>query len=126
MNHLLGTKQINVVVLEDIIDFSSSNEGTIYSKVHIHCYHTDDMFSKFYFRAGMYDNITLPHGDTNLVSYYSLNLALESRRKTLAELNELFVSVIDNKVDKGFLRNTFEFIKNILITVGTYNQCSRM
>ena len=93
MNHLIATKQITVKKLDNLIDYSSDNEGSIFSKVHIHVYHGDTIFSKFYFRDGRYDNMTLPRGDFNQIKYYCLNIALESKRKSSLEIHQMFQNV---------------------------------
>ena len=99
MNHLIASKQINIKKLENIIDYPSSNEESIFSKVHIHVYHNNDMFSKFMFKAGKYDNMTISSNlnDTKLVKYYCLNIALDSKRRNRLELNQMLQKVISNK-----------------------------
>ena len=93
MNHLIATKQINVVPLPDLIDFPSGNSESVFTKLHIHVFHGEDMFSKFMFKAGKYDNMTVSEANSTLVKYYSLKMALEGKKflesKLLSSLNEV-------------------------------------
>ena len=98
MNHLIESKQINVNKLGDLIDYPSSSTNSIFSKVHIHVYHGQEIFSKFFFRDGKYDNITLPNGDRNLINFYCLNIALESKRKNSSEMHNMLQDVIKVKI----------------------------
>jgi len=98
MNHLMSSGQMNITKLDNLIDFPSANEHLIATKVHIHVYHGDTVFSKFLFRTGGYDNWTLPINNTHLVKYYCLNIALESKRKSLGELKGLADKVVENKI----------------------------
>ena len=97
MNHLISSKQMNITNLESLIDFPSTLEENISSKVHIHVFHGSNMFSKKFFKAGVYDNMTLPINNTHLVKYYCLNIALESKRKSLFELESMAKEVIKMK-----------------------------
>ena len=98
MNHLITSKKINVIKLENLIDYGSGNTESVFSKVHIHVYHGEDMFSKFMFRDHRYDNLQLPYNDSNLIKFYCLNIALESRRKTHDEMYNMFKDVIKIKI----------------------------
>ena len=89
MNHLISSKLINITNLDSLIDVRSTSEEEISSKVLIHAYHTDDIFSKFFFRDGKYDNMTLSINNAQLVKYYCLYIALESKRKSLFELETM-------------------------------------
>jgi hypothetical protein len=97
MNHLIVTKEINVVKLENLIDYGSGNTESIFNKIHIHVFHGEDMFSKFMFRDGRYDNLPLPYNDTNLIKFYCLNIALESRKKPHDEMVKMLNDVIKIK-----------------------------
>jgi hypothetical protein len=100
LNHLVATKQTNIVKLEQLIDYGSGNTESIFSKLHIHTYHGDDMFSKFIFRSGGYDMLDVsqsPLNEINLVKYYCLNMALESRRKSPSELHKMLHNVTSKK-----------------------------
>jgi hypothetical protein len=98
MNHLISSGRANIIKLENLIDFPSANEELISSKVHIHVFHGDDMFSKFAFKAGAYNKFTLPISNTHLVKYYCLSMALESKRMTLVELKDLSEKVKQKKI----------------------------
>ena len=47
LNHFIGTKQMNVVKLNELIDFPSAYTEDVNNKLHIHVFHGDDMFSNF-------------------------------------------------------------------------------
>jgi hypothetical protein len=98
LNHLIGLNQLNVVNLPLYIDFRSENEGTIFDILHIHAYHDEKMFSKYSFKRGAYDNLTLDDYDRrnqstiykyNQVKYYSLRMALEGKLMNCSQLNKL-------------------------------------
>jgi hypothetical protein len=101
MNHLIGTSQLNVIRLQDYVDYASSNERSIFDVLHIHVYHGDDMFSKFMFKANKYDNMSLqdydPHNTSltykyNTVRYFCLRMALEGKRTSEREMADAFAN----------------------------------
>lgn len=79
MNHLVG----EIRVCPDKLDFHSTSEESILLHPHIHCWHTDKMFSKFHFYDGKYDNLTTDNLDITKISNYCLYMALNSKRKFL-------------------------------------------
>jgi hypothetical protein len=104
---------------DQLLDYSSSDDGSVFQKVslaigkfnaslyffyfcqvHIHVYHGDTIFSKFYFRDGLYDNFTLPQGDFNEIKFYCLTIALESKRLNSSDMYKMFKKVIQGKVIK--------------------------
>ena len=98
MNHLITTKQINVNKLDNLIDFSSSHKESVFSKVHIHVYHGEEMFSKFMFRANRYDNLSYPSiKERESIIYYCLNIALESRRKNSTDIYGMLKEIVKAK-----------------------------
>lgn len=74
-NHLI--EKFNVDPFK--LDFYSTSEDSILKHPHIHCWHTDGVFSKFWFEAGRYDNISKDSLDTNKINHYCLYLALRSK-----------------------------------------------
>ena len=80
LNHLIASRQSNVVKLEDIMDFPSSNSESIYKKIHIHVFHGEDLFSKFVFKMGKYENRSIDHKNNDKINFYCLNMALEAQR----------------------------------------------
>ena len=46
LNHLIGSNQLNVIKLDELIDYPSANTESIFKKIHIHVFHGDDLFSK--------------------------------------------------------------------------------
>ena len=100
LNHLMGSKQLFVVRLNELIDYPTANAESIFQKLHLHVYHGEDLFSKFLFSIGRYDNMTVDEKDqkSSQIKYYALRMALESRRLTLKELsNKLTNDVLANK-----------------------------
>lgn len=89
LNHLIGSHQANIVNLGHLFDYPSANVELISSKLHIHVFHGDDMFSKFAFKSRQYDNMTVKESDADKVRYYCLKMALESKRKNSSELNDM-------------------------------------
>lgn len=97
MNHLIASKHINIVKLNNMIDYPSGNTEDVITKLHIHVYHGGEMFSKFSFKEGKYDNMTVPTENLNQVKNYCLKLALESKRTQPIELNKLLLSEANKK-----------------------------
>ena len=86
LNHLIGSKQLNVVKLEDLLDFPSANNEKVNRKLHVHVFHGDGLFSKFAFKAGKYDNMTVNDEDLNMVKFYCLKMALEGKSTANGDL----------------------------------------
>jgi hypothetical protein len=80
MNHLIETRQLNIVKLEDHLDYPSYYSENIGNMLHIHVFHGDDMFSKFRFKAGAYDNVSYADKDVRVAKFYALKMALEAKR----------------------------------------------
>lgn len=62
------------------LDFGSAGQETVKDHPHIHCWHTDVMFSKFMFEAGKYDHLSTDQLDLNKVCDYCLYIALKSKQ----------------------------------------------
>jgi len=97
LNHLIATKQMNIIKLEKLLDIPSYNSNNIFSVLHIHVFHSDKIFSKFIFKAGNYNNINPNKENTNIIKYYSLKIALESSRLIENELTKLFLNESNRK-----------------------------
>ena len=89
LNHLIGSLQVNIVHLGNLIDYPSANDERINKKLHIHVFHGDDIFSKFAFKSGKYDGLTVAEKDADKVRYYCLKMALDSKRKNASELRKM-------------------------------------
>jgi hypothetical protein len=63
----------------DLLDFDSTSRDSIYSHPHIHCWHTDNLFSKFQYEYGAYDNI-VPE-DNDEIRHYCLRMSLDAKMK---------------------------------------------
>ena len=85
LNHLQATNQSNVINLFDYIDFPTEDQSSVFKKIHLHVFHGDSMFSKFAFKIGNYDNMTIPE-NANTTSAYALKMALESKRSSAKDL----------------------------------------
>lgn len=89
MNHLIGSKHLNIVKLNNMIDYPSGNTEKITEKLHIHVYHGEEMFSKFMFKSGKYDNLSMPVENLDQVKTFCLKMALESKRLNVTDLFKL-------------------------------------
>lgn len=90
LNHLIASKTFHVVHLHNLLDYPSGNDESIFSKLHIHVYHGDDIFSKFLFRLGRYNYTLLEGKNDTHIRYFALKMALESRFTPLKELYKNF------------------------------------
>jgi len=97
LNHFSGSEQMNVVKLSELIDYPSDNTENINTKLHIHVFHGDELFSKFALKQGDYDNMTVNDTVANQIKYYCLEMALDARRSTSEDLNK----ILDEKVFKS-------------------------
>ena len=86
LNHLIETNQLNIVRLEHLIDYHSGYTQSIHKIIHIHVFHGGDMFSKFVFKEGKYDNMNVSDEQAENVKFYALKMALEGKRLTEATL----------------------------------------
>ena len=96
LNHFAGLKKMNVVKLTDLIDYPSMNTEDVNTKLHIHVFHGDDVFSKFALKMGQYDNMTVNASDVHMIKYYCLKMGLEAKRSSNEDLKKMF----DEKVLK--------------------------
>ncbi len=83
---MIATNQLNVIKLEGLIDYPSADTNSIFSKIHIHVFHGDELFSKFAFKMGKYDNMSIDKHDVKKIKYYCLQMALEAKRTDNFEL----------------------------------------
>ncbi len=72
INHLIKTIDKDVINL----DFPSTSSDRVIDHVHIHCWHTDDSFSKIGFFMGEYDHVNMDDLDRSIISDYSLYCAI--------------------------------------------------
>ncbi|PLS05311.1 DUF7164 domain-containing protein [Neobacillus cucumis] len=63
------------------IDFPSTSPETTDRHVHIHCYHTNHIFSKFAMEKGKYNDINPNDLDLNIVRDYCLFIALKAQKE---------------------------------------------
>ena len=98
INHLIPTKQINIKRLANLFDVGSGLDDSVFNSLHIHCFHDRIMFSKFEFHDGKYDNLTKANiGNTTQVKWYSLDLALDSKKLKESEQFQLLYKVTKDK-----------------------------
>lgn len=77
LNHLVGTNQIRMIIGSDLLDQSSTDTTTAYlehgTRLNLHCWHTNDRFSKFAFKLGHYKQSELDkyRNDTTAQAYVS-------------------------------------------------------
>ncbi len=74
-NHLVD----RIIKNGNVVDHGSASSESIHDHPHIHCWHTDNMFSKFQFTAGKYDDLSTDHLDINTIRDYCLFIALKSK-----------------------------------------------
>ena len=98
LNHLISSRQINLIKLENQLDFPTSNEESVFRKLHLHVFHGDDFFSKFEFKNGKYDDMKLDDRNLSLVNNYCLKMALEAKSKSNKQLLKLLVEQIIKKI----------------------------
>jgi hypothetical protein len=100
LNHLTGglRPQINLVKLDDQLDFPSGNRQSIFLILNIHVFHGDNLFSKFAFKMGKYDNKSVSEGDMHMVKYYALKMALDGKRISSRNLNRMLTTQIKTKL----------------------------
>jgi hypothetical protein len=89
INHLWAEKQIGLVKLTAFFDHGTTSLESIDRIPHMHVFHGDDMFSKFQFEAGQYNNMVVTAEDRNKAKFYALYMALEGKRLKPAELKAL-------------------------------------
>ncbi len=99
LNHLIASNQLNIRRLNNMIDYPSGNTDSIYDLLHIHVFHGDSLFSKFAFKMNKYDNTTISDSDSKYeqVKYYALKMALEGKRKSCKELNQMLKEINSKK-----------------------------
>jgi len=75
INHLIP----NIRQEPEKLDYESNSSSSTKLHPHIHCWHTDMLFSKFQFSKGSYDHIQKQHLNVELVHDYCLYIALLSK-----------------------------------------------
>lgn len=63
------------------LDFDSTSSDSITVHPHIHCWHTDNMFSKFCFEGGKYNHLSIADLNIDRVKDYCLFIALKSKKE---------------------------------------------
>lgn len=63
-----------------MLDFYSTSAESVDGHPHIHCWHTDETFSKFQFYKGTYDAIDPSSLDLSVIREYCLSMALRAPR----------------------------------------------
>lgn len=76
INALIPEAEVN-----EQMDFPSNEPGKVQHVHHIHCWHTDHLFSKFAFADGWYDWYNISGWDTSDVRVWSLSMALRAKGK---------------------------------------------
>jgi hypothetical protein len=89
INHLWAENEINFVKLPKLFDQGTGSTESIDKIPHLHVFHGDNMFSKFAFKAGKYNNMTVAVEDRSKVKFYCLHMALEGNRLNATELKAM-------------------------------------
>ncbi|OZM56965.1 hypothetical protein CIB95_09345 [Lottiidibacillus patelloidae] len=74
-NHLLE----NISTDHHSLDFPSTSVNSIHKNPHIHCWHTDQVFSKFAYLNGEYDQYEPHQLNATSIREYCLKIALEAK-----------------------------------------------
>lgn len=77
VNHLIRDVSID----RRNLDMESTSENSVLNHSHIHCWHTDNIFSKFQFAAGKYDHLSMSDLDITKIKDYCLYIALKSKQE---------------------------------------------
>jgi hypothetical protein len=70
-----------VIIDGEKLDYPSSSGSDILKHPHIHCWHTNERFSKFQYEAGQYDNILMDDLDLTIVKDYCLYIGLKAKKE---------------------------------------------
>ena len=94
MNHLIATRQLNILKVDQLIDIPSTNNRSVDTIVHIHVYQNSKLFSKFQFKKGKYDHMrnltSAAQVDANMPnSMYALKMALDGKFTSLEKLRAM-------------------------------------
>ncbi|CAF1258541.1 unnamed protein product [Adineta steineri] len=94
INHLVGQNQIRVIIGHNLLDQSSTDPSPQYVqqgiRLNLHCWHTDNRFSKFAFKMGHYNKTELvKYQNDTTAQAYAMRMALESKYMTLEQLADL-------------------------------------
>jgi hypothetical protein len=82
---------------EDQLDYPSGNRRSVMLMLHIHVFHGDNLFSKFAFKMGKYDNRTVSEQNLGMVKYYALKMALDGKRLPASNLTRMLEEQIESK-----------------------------
>ncbi len=81
------------------MDYPSANDELVSKRIHIHVFHGHNVFSKFAYRMGKYDQIEdVSEEDMKKVRYYALKMALDAKKIPSKELYELLKEEIFDKI----------------------------
>lgn len=87
INHLIDKRLVKI--RGDLMDTLSTSNGNILEEkqLHIHCWHTDQFFSKFVFRMKKYSIEIFNHleYDVNKINYYSFTNAWNGMQRRIAQ-----------------------------------------
>ncbi|CAF4646708.1 unnamed protein product [Rotaria sp. Silwood1] len=90
INHYAGHGQIKLIQKPYLIDYSCTTNTSFHEVeiIHIHAWHTNQMFSKFFFKNGSYDEILRKRTqwNTNYSLDFILRIAWQSNQMTTKQL----------------------------------------
>ncbi|CAF1152521.1 unnamed protein product [Rotaria sordida] len=98
INHLIAGENFDIGLADKLLDQGvTSKDQTDINKnfrLHLHCWHGNDPFSKFAFKAGKYNDIQPSSliSDTS-ASGYAMRMALESKLMTLEQLKQKLLDI---------------------------------
>jgi hypothetical protein len=97
MNHVIGSSQLNIVSLYELVDFPTTESSLVTDVLHLHVFHSDLLFSKFAFKDGKYNDMKVSDEQAKHVKHYALKMALEGNSMPGKDLYNMFVNQISNK-----------------------------
>lgn len=75
LNHLVARNEIRIVIGHNLLDQSTTDKSTQYlqqsPRLNLHCWHTNERFSKFAFKMGHYNqtDLAMYRNDTTAQAY---------------------------------------------------------
>ena len=88
-NHLIGLNQSNIIKIDELLDYPTGSNKTVFQSIQLHVFHGGGIFSKFEFAMGKYNNLSVAIELRNHSKYYCLYIALESKRLSRLNLTSL-------------------------------------
>ncbi|UJR27808.1 hypothetical protein I4U23_009077 [Adineta vaga] len=98
INHLISNNNLTILLADQLLDQGVTSKDQVdirkNLRLHLHCWHGSNPFSKFEFKAGKYKSIdpSTLISDTS-ASGYAMRMALESKSMSLEQLKEKLLDI---------------------------------